>query len=154
MEGGLKEFVIEYWVANSESLRSTNVILNVFSGTSTSCTSTSSSTQVHLLPSASTVATVSEPQPPNPTSNDAPSITNTTSPANSSIQPPSASTTASTKQNSKSRSRNRKKGLFKKLDETKIEIKMAPHKPRKPAPVEYTTDEEDMIVYDEEEDEI
>ncbi|GFW44583.1 hypothetical protein TNCV_4481291 [Trichonephila clavipes] len=25
---------------------------------------------------------------------------------------------------------------------------MAPHRPRKPAPVEYTTDEEDMIVYD------
>ncbi|GFS63567.1 uncharacterized protein TNCV_1204381 [Trichonephila clavipes] len=31
----------------------------------------------HLLPSTSTVATVSEPQPPNPTSNDTPSITNT-----------------------------------------------------------------------------
>ncbi|GFX73840.1 uncharacterized protein TNCV_4291561 [Trichonephila clavipes] len=30
--------------------------------------------QVHLLPSTSTVATVSEPQPPNPTSNDTPSI--------------------------------------------------------------------------------
>ncbi|GFW36042.1 integrase catalytic domain-containing protein [Trichonephila clavipes] len=29
--------------------------------------------------------------------------------------------------------------------------KMTPHKPRKPAPVEYTTDEEDMIVYDIEE---
>ncbi|GFX51882.1 hypothetical protein TNCV_3063001 [Trichonephila clavipes] len=28
---------------------------------------------------------------------------------------------------------------------------MTPHKPRKPAPVEYTTDEEDMIVYDIEE---
>ncbi|GFV94612.1 hypothetical protein TNCV_3826791 [Trichonephila clavipes] len=33
----------------------------------------------------------------------------------------------------------------------KMEIKMTPHKPRKPAPVEYTTDEEDMIVYDIEE---
>ncbi|GFX46060.1 putative RNA-directed DNA polymerase from transposon X-element [Trichonephila clavipes] len=33
--------------------------------------------QVHLLPSTSTVATVSEPQPPNPTSNDTPSITYT-----------------------------------------------------------------------------
>ncbi|GFV24645.1 hypothetical protein TNCV_3339611 [Trichonephila clavipes] len=30
----------------------------------------------------------------------------------------------------------------------KIEIKMAPHKPRKSAPTEYTTDEEDIIVYD------
>ncbi|GFW98218.1 hypothetical protein TNCV_331701 [Trichonephila clavipes] len=33
----------------------------------------------------------------------------------------------------------------------KIEIMMAPHKPRKPAPVEYITDEENMIVYDIEE---
>ncbi|GFY21424.1 uncharacterized protein TNCV_1165721 [Trichonephila clavipes] len=30
----------------------------------------------------------------------------------------------------------------------KIEIKTAPHRPRKPAPTEYSTDEEDMIVYD------
>ncbi|GFY08409.1 hypothetical protein TNCV_1358151 [Trichonephila clavipes] len=30
----------------------------------------------------------------------------------------------------------------------KIEIKMAPHKPRKSAPTECTTDEEDRIVYD------
>ncbi|GFW10272.1 hypothetical protein TNCV_4812401 [Trichonephila clavipes] len=33
-------------------------------------------------------------------------------------------------------------------------IKMAPHKPIKPAPVEYITDEGDMIVYVVEEDEI
>ncbi|GFT06490.1 uncharacterized protein TNCV_3356211 [Trichonephila clavipes] len=33
----------------------------------------------------------------------------------------------------------------------KIEIKMAPHKSRKPAPVEYITNEENMIVYDIEE---
>ncbi|GFS86899.1 hypothetical protein TNCV_216181 [Trichonephila clavipes] len=31
---------------------------------------------------------------------------------------------------------------------------MAPHKPRKPDPVEYITDEKDMIIYDVEEDEI
>ncbi|GFW25558.1 hypothetical protein TNCV_1308191 [Trichonephila clavipes] len=30
----------------------------------------------------------------------------------------------------------------------KIEIKMAPHRPRKSGPTEYTTDEEDMIIYD------
>ncbi|GFX27844.1 hypothetical protein TNCV_3082681 [Trichonephila clavipes] len=48
----------------------------------------------------------------------------------------------------------REKEIFKKLDEAKIEIKMAPHKTRKSAPVEYTTDEEDIIVYDVEEDEI
>ncbi|GFY21429.1 zinc metalloproteinase nas-13 [Trichonephila clavipes] len=36
----------------------------------------------------------------------------------------------------------------------KIEIKTAPHRPRKPAPTEYSTDEEDMIVYDEDEPEV
>ncbi|GFT64125.1 RNase H domain-containing protein [Trichonephila clavipes] len=30
----------------------------------------------------------------------------------------------------------------------KIEIKMAPHRPRKSAPTEYSTDEEEMIIYD------
>ncbi|GFY09424.1 hypothetical protein TNCV_1942341 [Trichonephila clavipes] len=30
----------------------------------------------------------------------------------------------------------------------KIEIKTAPHRPRKSGPTEYTTDEEDMIIYD------
>ncbi|GFS77080.1 hypothetical protein TNCV_3757151 [Trichonephila clavipes] len=34
------------------------------------------------------------------------------------------------------------------MNEAKIEIKMAPHRPKKSAPVEYTTDEEDMILYD------
>ncbi|GFW59241.1 enhancer of polycomb homolog 1 [Trichonephila clavipes] len=34
------------------------------------------------------------------------------------------------------------------MNDTVIEIKMAQHRPRKPASVEYTTDEEDMIVYD------
>ncbi|GFX70208.1 hypothetical protein TNCV_4616461 [Trichonephila clavipes] len=42
----------------------------------------------------------------------------------------------------------KEKKSFKKLDEAKIEIKMAPHKPRKSAPMEYSTNEEDMIVYD------
>ncbi|GFX79264.1 hypothetical protein TNCV_695761 [Trichonephila clavipes] len=63
--------------------------------------STLSSRQAHLFPATSLIAaTLSEPQPPNSTSNDAPSITSNTSPANSSIQPPSVSTTSSTKLNS------------------------------------------------------
>ncbi|GFY15848.1 hypothetical protein TNCV_1284931 [Trichonephila clavipes] len=33
----------------------------------------------------------------------------------------------------------------------KIEIKMAPHRPRKSGPTEYTTNEEDMIIFDVEE---
>ncbi|GFX74086.1 hypothetical protein TNCV_490501 [Trichonephila clavipes] len=35
-----------------------------------------------------------------------------------------------------------------------IEIKTTPHQPRKSAPTEYTTDEEDMIMYDVEEDDL
>ncbi|GFS88742.1 hypothetical protein TNCV_4816411 [Trichonephila clavipes] len=34
------------------------------------------------------------------------------------------------------------------MKDTVFEIKMAQHRPRKPASVEYTTDEEDTIVYD------
>ncbi|GFY16137.1 hypothetical protein TNCV_3531401 [Trichonephila clavipes] len=42
--------------------------------------------------------------------------------------------------------RNRRKRP--KVQKPEIEIKMAPHRPRKSAPAEYTTDEEDMITYD------
>ncbi|GFU50085.1 hypothetical protein TNCV_3210801 [Trichonephila clavipes] len=74
--------------------------------------------------------------------------------SNSVIQPPSASTTVQdVKQNSKTRERKRKKRSTQKMNETIIDIKMAPHRRRKPAPVEYTTDEEDVIMYDVEEDE-
>ncbi|GFT23302.1 hypothetical protein TNCV_2015981 [Trichonephila clavipes] len=38
------------------------------------------------------------------------------------------------------------------MKEAIIEIKMNPHRPRKPASDEYTTDEEEMIVYDVEDD--
>ncbi|GFT51111.1 uncharacterized protein TNCV_4817131 [Trichonephila clavipes] len=120
-----------------------------------------SSTQVQLEPStSSTVAPVSEPQPPIPVSCDVLSTTEnvftpieaslaiSTSSSNSSIQPPSTSTIKqSLKKIKNPRDRKRKEELLK----TIIDIKMAQHKPRKPAPVEYTTDEEDMIVYDAEE---
>ncbi|GFY04649.1 uncharacterized protein TNCV_419051 [Trichonephila clavipes] len=52
----------------------------------------------------------------------------------------------------KQNSRNRRK--CPKVQKPEIEIKMAPHRPRKSAPIEYATDEEDMITYDVEEEEL
>ncbi|GFW49192.1 hypothetical protein TNCV_3057021 [Trichonephila clavipes] len=52
----------------------------------------------------------------------------------------------------KRNSRNRRKRP--KVQKPEIEIKMAPHRPRKSAPTEYATDEEDMITYDVEEEEL
>ncbi|GFU68799.1 hypothetical protein TNCV_2576601 [Trichonephila clavipes] len=72
----------------------------------------------------------------------------TTSSSHFVIQPPSASNIQDTKKISKVRARKRKKEILKKMKDTVFEIKMAQHKPRKPASVEYTTDEEDTIVYD------
>ncbi|GFW73126.1 uncharacterized protein TNCV_832451 [Trichonephila clavipes] len=46
----------------------------------------------------------------------------------------------------KRNSRNRRKPP--KVQKPEIEIEMAPHRPRKSAPTEYATDEEDMITYD------
>ncbi|GFT40734.1 hypothetical protein TNCV_4042251 [Trichonephila clavipes] len=40
------------------------------------------------------------------------------------------------------------------MNEARIESKMAQHRPRKSASVEYTTDEEDIVVYNVEEDEL
>ncbi|GFU68166.1 hypothetical protein TNCV_450241 [Trichonephila clavipes] len=146
----------------------------------------SSSTQVQLLPSTSSICTNvwrsiakfgscaikpnnhsltsistsnSESQPPIPTCNDAPS-NNMVTPIESSssiiptsssqsvIQPPSHSNTVQdAKKLAKARSRKRKE-LLKKMKEAIIDIKMNPHRPKKPASDEYTTDEEEMIVYD------
>ncbi|GFT03140.1 putative RNA-directed DNA polymerase from transposon BS [Trichonephila clavipes] len=121
----------------------------------------SSSTQAQLLLSTSSIPTAySESQPPIPTSNDAPSTDDMftpigtsspiipTSSSHSVIQPPSASNIQDTKKISKVRARKRKKEILKKMKDTVFEIKMAQHRPRKPASVEYTTDEEDTIVYD------
>ncbi|GFS55689.1 putative RNA-directed DNA polymerase from transposon BS [Trichonephila clavipes] len=52
----------------------------------------------------------------------------------------------------KRNSRNRRKRP--KVQKPEIEIKMAPHRPRKAAPIEYATEEEDMIIYDAEEEEL
>ncbi|GFW62979.1 integrase catalytic domain-containing protein [Trichonephila clavipes] len=125
-------------------------------------TRSSSSTQAQLLLSTSSIPTAySESQPLIPTSNDAPSTNDMftsigtsspiipTSSSHSVIQPPSASHIQDTKKISKVRgSKEKKKELLKKMKDAVIEIKMAQHRPRKPASVEYTTDEEDIIVYD------
>ncbi|GFW15742.1 uncharacterized protein K02A2.6 [Trichonephila clavipes] len=52
----------------------------------------------------------------------------------------------------KRNSRNRRKRP--KVQKPEIEIKMAPHRPRKSAPIEYATDDENMITYDVEEEEL
>ncbi|GFW20515.1 putative RNA-directed DNA polymerase from transposon BS [Trichonephila clavipes] len=125
----------------------------------------SSSTQAELLPSTcAKAATVSKPEPPIPISNDLlsnniftpiESSSNVSTSLSNDIQPPSTSNTIrDSKQNSKTRIRKQKKELLKKLNEEKIEIKMAPYRRRKPASTEYTTDEEDMITYDVEEEEL
>ncbi|GFW64596.1 putative RNA-directed DNA polymerase from transposon BS [Trichonephila clavipes] len=131
----------------------------------------STSTQAQLLPSTSSVIVTSSSnsQPPIPLKNTAPSTVNnlSTSAASSSstismstslsASPLQNTTTTSntmlsTSQDAKQTSKPRKKKRPPTITSTsikpKIEIKMTPHKPRKPAPVEYTTDEEDMIVYD------
>ncbi|GFU63686.1 uncharacterized protein TNCV_947321 [Trichonephila clavipes] len=121
----------------------------------------SSSTQAQLLPSTSSISTSnSESQPPIPTCNDAPS-NNMVTPIESSssiiptsssqsvIQPPfDSNTVQDAKKLAKARSRKRKKELLKKMKEAIIEIKMNPHRPKKPASDEYTTDKEEIIVYD------
>ncbi|GFU24335.1 hypothetical protein TNCV_942291 [Trichonephila clavipes] len=105
------------------------------------------STQAHLLPTTpSTAATVSDHQPPTPTPNKALSTINnmftplkssstmSASSSNSSNQPPSGSTIT---QNSKKKiqDRKRKKELLKTQTSKIFKCK-------------YTTDEEDMIVYE------
>ncbi|GFV28422.1 hypothetical protein TNCV_5071901 [Trichonephila clavipes] len=57
-------------------------------------------------------------------------------------------TSQDAKQNTKPRKKKRPPKNTSNTIKPKIKIKMAPHKPRKSAPVEYTMDEEDMIVYD------
>ncbi|GFW95670.1 putative RNA-directed DNA polymerase from transposon BS [Trichonephila clavipes] len=123
----------------------------------------SSSTQAELLPSTSSkAAAVLQLGPPIPMSNDIlsnnmftpiESSSNVSTSLSNDIQPPSTSSTVrDSKQNSKTRIRKRKKEFLKKLNEEKIEIKMAPYRRKKPAPTDYTTDEEDIITYDVEED--
>ncbi|GFY33740.1 uncharacterized protein TNCV_4594521 [Trichonephila clavipes] len=105
-----------------------------------------------FLPStSSTEATVSEPQPLIPVSSDALSTTNnmftpvvsslvmSASSSVSGIQHPSESSTIPDLKTKCKNSYKEKKELLKKINETKIEIKMAPDRPQKSSHVEYTT---------------
>ncbi|GFT90262.1 hypothetical protein TNCV_701782 [Trichonephila clavipes] len=94
-------------------------------------------------------------QPPNsvidtaPTTSNSLSISAASSSSQSVIPPPSDSyKVQDAKKLAKARSRKRKKELLKKMKEAIVDIKMNPHKPKKPASDESTSDEEEMIVYD------
>ncbi|GFV25509.1 uncharacterized protein TNCV_1147791 [Trichonephila clavipes] len=105
----------------------------------------STSTQAELVPSTSSV-TVASPskksQPPN--SVIACSVLETTTTTSNTIPTISQDTTQTSKPRRKKRPPKNQSNTIK----PKIEIKTAPHRSRKPAPTEYSTDEEDMIVYD------
>ncbi|GFV11935.1 hypothetical protein TNCV_2521561 [Trichonephila clavipes] len=112
----------------------------------------STSTQAELVLSTSsvTVASPSKSQPPNSvisaasSSSTACSVLETTTTTSNTIPTISQDTTQTSKPRRKKRPPKNQSNAIK----PKIEIKTAPHRPRKPAPTEYSTDEEDMIVYD------
>ncbi|GFS55649.1 uncharacterized protein TNCV_131631 [Trichonephila clavipes] len=124
----------------------------------------STSTQAELLPSTSsvTVTSPSRSQPPNsvidtvPIASDNLSISAASSSSTSWSVLETTTTTSNTiptisqdtNQTSKPRRKKRPPKNQSNTIKPKIEIKMAPHRPRKSAPTEYTTDEEDMTVYD------
>ncbi|GFT96256.1 uncharacterized protein TNCV_3906951 [Trichonephila clavipes] len=115
---------------------SENLMLSTSSSVSTVSTS-SSSTQAHLFPFPSAIIpTIQIPLPES---------VPTTSNSEHSNAP-------EIPQCVKRNSRNRKK--HPKVQKPEIEIKMAKHKPRKSGPIEYTTDDEDMIMYDVEAEEL
>ncbi|GFU69151.1 uncharacterized protein TNCV_1516851 [Trichonephila clavipes] len=152
--------------------------LSLISSTSSSTpavSTSSSSAQTHLLPSTSaempTIQSKSLLPVPIPTTTpnnnlntSASSLETETRPLTTSnkftsLQPSiplseSASTTPNSElsntskvpQNVKQNSKNRRKRT--KAQKAEIEIKMAKHKPRKSGPIEYTTDDEDMMMYD------
>ncbi|GFT05494.1 uncharacterized protein TNCV_3159941 [Trichonephila clavipes] len=124
----------------------------------------STSTQAELVPSTSlvTVASPSISQPPNSVIDTAPTISNSLSISATSSSSTACSvlettttisntipaTSQDTIQTSKPRRKKRPPKNQSNTVKPKIEIKTAPHRPRKSGPTEYTTDEEDMIIYD------
>ncbi|GFX58438.1 uncharacterized protein TNCV_320201 [Trichonephila clavipes] len=120
----------------------------------------STSTQAVLVPSTSSVlvASPSKSQPPNsvidtvPTASNSLSISAASSSSTACSVLETTNTIPATSQDANQTSKpRRKKRPPKNQSNTikpKIEIKMAPHRPRKSEPTEYTTDEEDMIMYD------
>ncbi|GFW80516.1 uncharacterized protein TNCV_2416181 [Trichonephila clavipes] len=130
----------------------------------TAINKSSTSTQAELVSSTSsvTVASLSKSQPPNSVIDSAPTTSNSLSisAASSSSTACSVLETTSTISNtipatsqdanqiSKPRRKKRPPKNQSNTIKPKIEIKTAPHRPRKSEPTEYTTDEEDMIIYD------
>ncbi|GFX80869.1 putative RNA-directed DNA polymerase from transposon BS [Trichonephila clavipes] len=124
----------------------------------------STSTQAELVPSTSlvTVASPSISQPPNSVIDTAPTTSNSLSISATSSSSTACSvlettttisntipaTSQDTIQTSKPRRKKRPPKNQSNTVKPKIEIKTAPHRPRKSGPTEYTTDEEDMIIYD------
>ncbi|GFV24356.1 uncharacterized protein TNCV_198981 [Trichonephila clavipes] len=115
-------------------------------------TKPSSSTQTQLLPSASfvTVPSLSESQPSIPLIDTAPTTSNNLSvlEPTTTISNTIPATSQDANQTSKPRRKKRPPKNQSNTVKPKIEIKTAPHRPRKSGPTEYTTDEEDMIIYD------
>ncbi|GFU28323.1 uncharacterized protein TNCV_99871 [Trichonephila clavipes] len=124
----------------------------------------STSTQAELVPSTSlvTVASPSISQPPHSVIDTAPTTSNSLSISAASSSSTACSvlettttisntipaTSQDTNQTSKPRRKKRPPKNQSNTVKPKIEIKTAPHRPRKSGPTEYTTDEEDMIIYD------
>ncbi|GFW07139.1 RNA-directed DNA polymerase from mobile element jockey [Trichonephila clavipes] len=124
----------------------------------------STSTQAELVPSTSsvTVASPSKSQPPTSVIDTAPTTSNSLSISAASSSSTACSvlettttisntipaTSEDANQTSKLRRKKRPPKNQSNTVKPKIEIKTAPHRPRKSGPTEYTTDEEDMIIYD------
>ncbi|GFT90253.1 uncharacterized protein TNCV_701731 [Trichonephila clavipes] len=109
---------------------------NPLPGTSCSVStfsSSSSSTQDNLLPSPSSILPTIQKSVPNESNSE-------------------HSTSAEAQQSIKRKSRNRRKRS--KIPKPNIEIKRVPHRSRNATPTEITTDDEDMITYDVEEEEL
>ncbi|GFX55145.1 hypothetical protein TNCV_1156061 [Trichonephila clavipes] len=115
----------------------------------------SSSTQAHLLSSPSAIIPTIQIPPVLTTANKFAALSTEVRPSvplsESATPTPNSELSNSSKvpQNVKQNSKNRRKRT--KVQKPEIEIKMAKHKPRKSAPTEYTTDDEDLLMYDAEE---
>ncbi|GFT85897.1 uncharacterized protein TNCV_3255491 [Trichonephila clavipes] len=127
-------------------------------------TKSSTSTQAQLVSSTSSVMVTSPSisQPPNSvidtvstasdnlsistasSSSTACSVLETTTTTSNTIPTTSQDTTQTSKPRRKKRPPKNQSNTIK----PKIEIKTDPHRPRKSAPTEYSTDEEDMMIYD------
>ncbi|GFT48342.1 uncharacterized protein TNCV_4708881 [Trichonephila clavipes] len=124
----------------------------------------STSSQAELVPSTSSVTVASPSKSPPPTSviDTAPSTSNSLSISAASSSSTACSvlettttvsntipaTSQDANQTSKPRRKKRPPKNQSNTIKPKIEIKTAPHRPRKSGPTEYTTDEEDMIIHD------